>query len=331
MPLSNYAKARIIIYIITFLLSLLGNGCVVLVTFKKILSRQSVTAFKLLITHLAFVDFLVSCNTFVLIPNELNNAEADDGLPMCTFKRMLRQAPLTASIATILIIAIERYRGIAKDFRYRKWTVRRVCVSLVIVWIISIGIYIPSMVWLKTTRGTVDCKEVTSLQNKRIYAVFLITFEYVVPLAIIAFCNYKIITVIRRRSRAMTEVLSDENKQRDLEQRKTTRILIAIVIGFAILALPNQIFFAYLDIADKRGKYSETWDVLQMLGILLLLHTSFNAAVYSIMDNQFRTDAKELCCCCNKKAGSSKRTSSSTSSTSANKSGSRERHAMSAV
>ena len=102
--------------------------------------------------------------------------------------------------------------------------------SLVIVWIISIGIYIPSMVWLKTTRGTVDCKEVTSLQNKRIYAVFLITFEYVVPLAIIAFCNYKIITVIRRRSHAMTEVLSDENKQRDLEQRKTTRYFRSIAI-----------------------------------------------------------------------------------------------------
>ena len=106
--LSNYAKARIIIYAVTFLLSLFGNGCVVLVTFKKLFARQTVTAFKLLITHLAFVDFLVSCNTFVLIPNELHNAEADDGLPMCTFKRMLRQSPLTASIATILIIAIER-------------------------------------------------------------------------------------------------------------------------------------------------------------------------------------------------------------------------------
>ena len=107
-PLSGYAKIRIFIYIITFVLSLMGNGCIMLVTVRKLFARQSITAFKLLITHLALVDFLLSCNTFVLIPNELHNTEADDGMPMCTFKRMLRQIPLAASIGTIAIISIER-------------------------------------------------------------------------------------------------------------------------------------------------------------------------------------------------------------------------------
>lgn len=103
-----YARARIIIYIVTFILSLLGNGCVILVTLRKLGTRQTVTAFKLLITHLAFVDFLFSCNIFVLIPNELYNAEANDRLPLCIFKRFLRQVPLEVSIGTIVIIAVER-------------------------------------------------------------------------------------------------------------------------------------------------------------------------------------------------------------------------------
>ena len=107
-PISTYAKVRIILYMLTFLLSLLGNGCVIFVTIRRFFKRQSVTAFKLLITHLAFVDFIFSCNTFVLIPNEIENTEADDGLPMCTFKRMLRQSPIAASIGTIVVIAIER-------------------------------------------------------------------------------------------------------------------------------------------------------------------------------------------------------------------------------
>ena len=109
LPLSTYAKVRIIVYIIALLLSLLGNGCVILVTLQTFFAQKCVTAFKLLITHLAFVDLLFSCNSLVLIPNETHNAESDDGLPMCTFKRMLRQTPLTASIGTITIIAIERY------------------------------------------------------------------------------------------------------------------------------------------------------------------------------------------------------------------------------
>ena len=81
------------------------------------------------------------------------------------------------------------------------------------------------------------------------------------------------------------------------------RILIAIVLGFAFLALPNQIFFAYLDIADNRETFSKASDVLQLFGIILLLHTSFNAAVYSVMDENFREDARKLCCFCNRKGG----------------------------
>ena len=76
------------------------------------------------------------------------------------------------------------------------------------------------------------------------------------------------------------------------------RILIAVVLGFALLALPNQIFVVYLELADYRESLTEAWDVLQLFGILLLLHTSFNPAVYSIMDSQFRNDVKELCCFC---------------------------------
>ena len=107
-PLNNYAKARIIIYIATFLLSLLGNGCVILVTLRRFYRKQPATAFKLLITHLAFVDFLFSCNVFVLVPNEIYNAESEDGLPMCIIKRFLRQVPMEASIGTITVIAVER-------------------------------------------------------------------------------------------------------------------------------------------------------------------------------------------------------------------------------
>ena len=106
--LSAYAKIRIIIYGLTFILSLLGNGCVMLVTLRKSVKGETITAFKLLITHLAFVDFLFSCNIFVLIPNELFDAEADDALPMCIFKRLLRQVPMEASDGTIAVIAIER-------------------------------------------------------------------------------------------------------------------------------------------------------------------------------------------------------------------------------
>ena len=104
--------------------------------------------------------------------------------------------------------------------------------SLIIVWIASVILYIPTITWLKTTRGDVDCKEVTSLQNKRIYAVTLILVEYVLPLTVVGYCNFKIIKVIRARNQRLAEIQSEENKQRDKEQRKTVRYQTLYVLFF---------------------------------------------------------------------------------------------------
>ena len=97
------------------------------------------------------------------------------------------------------------------------------------------------------------------------------------------------------------------------------RILLAIVIGFAVLALPNQIFFGYLEIGNKFHVFTQEWDILQMSAVILLFHASFNAVLYSIVDEEFRRDVKELFCCCFEKFTLSRdRSSFSTSATGVN-------------
>ncbi len=104
-----FSKVRIIIYVIAFILSFFGNGAVMLVALKKLRSKVSIPAFSLLLTHLAFVDFLFSCNAIILIPNEIHNEENQNGIPLCSFKKYFRQTPFMAAIGTITVIAIERY------------------------------------------------------------------------------------------------------------------------------------------------------------------------------------------------------------------------------
>ena len=108
-PISIYSRVRIIIYALAFILSLIGNGCVMLVTLKRLRARTPVTAFALLLAHLAFVDFLFSCNAFILIPNEISNQESYDTIPVCQVKKLMRQTPFMAAIGTITVIAVERY------------------------------------------------------------------------------------------------------------------------------------------------------------------------------------------------------------------------------
>ncbi len=173
--------------------------------------------------------------------------------------------------------------------------------SLLVVWIFSIAIYIPGIYVIKVKASGVDCYEGWSIASQRINNVFILLAEYVVPLIILGFCNYKIIVCIRGRQKfnlGRDNSNARQREQQDRELKKSARILVAIVLGFAIICLPNQIYAFYVKFSVDGEPTGNTWDILQMFGVLLLLHTSFNPAVYSIMDKNFRKEAKMVCCHC---------------------------------
>ena len=92
--------------------------------------------------------------------------------------------------------------------------------------------------------------------------------------------------------------------QRQKEQKRTVRILMAIVLGFAILTLPNAVLFLYVDFSTTI--HPSTQDIIHAFAVILLLHTFFNPVVYSILDKSFRQDVKFIYTCvwcgCSEKA-----------------------------
>ena len=108
-PLTIAQNIRIVIYLLSFLLSLNGNGSIIIIMLRDVYFRKTITAFRFLIAHLALTDFLFSLNTFHLVPSEINHGEEFDTLGLCFFWRMFRQIPFMASVGTITVIAIERY------------------------------------------------------------------------------------------------------------------------------------------------------------------------------------------------------------------------------
>lgn len=93
--------------------------------------------------------------------------------------------------------------------------------SLLIVWVLSFAVYMPSTFSIRTTRGDIDCAEHMSKMSRKLHTVFLMLAEYIVPLSIVSFCNYKIVKVLRNRRRDV--ILANEDEQHDAEQRKTIR------------------------------------------------------------------------------------------------------------
>ena len=94
-----------------------------------------------------------------------------------------------------------------------------------------------------------------------------------------------------------------------------------------MIALPNQIFFIYLDLGDKYESFSEAWDPLELVGVLWLVHSIFNPIIYSVMDEKFRDDVRHMCCCCCHSLGIGPRSRSSTVNTTSSQNHA-ERYAM---
>ena len=114
-----------------------------------------------------------------------------------------------------------RYKSISHDLSVRKWSKRRVCVSLLIVWVVSFAVFIPETISVDTKDGDIECYKNMNLALIRANAVFLLLVEYVLPLCIIGFCNYKVIRVIK--SRKMIRLQTQDMQERDNEQKKSVR------------------------------------------------------------------------------------------------------------
>ena len=187
-----------------------------------------------------------------------------------------------------------RYRGITSAVA-RKWTYKRVLVTLIPIWFISVVIYIPHMLVFRLNSR--NCEEKWSKTiYKHFYSIFLLLFEYIFPFTMIGFCYAKIAMTLAKANKRIGHF--DANPQviqRQKEQKRTVKILVAIVLGFAILTLPNAILFLYVDFATTI--HPKTQDIIHAFAVILLLHTFFNPIVYSILDKNFRRDVKFLYTC----------------------------------
>ena len=68
-----------------------------------------------------------------------------------------------------------------------------------------------------------DCENDMSLQSRRVHAIAMIILEYFLPLAIIAYCNYRITRIIKTRRKQIEALQSSAHAQPREEQRKTYR------------------------------------------------------------------------------------------------------------
>ena len=254
-----------VMYIITMLVSLVGNILLLYIVWKKP-DVRSLTSF--MFVNMAVADLLV---TLVVIPYSVSDFYTHGVWPMTgligqiTCKAVLFIAffTISTSILCLTFMAIDRFYAVVYPFRQLLWF-RKPKVLTPVVWLLSMALMsiVPVFMVLQPENSNNKCKanfEILGEKSRVIRGIYIYFFviNYLLPVSVIS-----VLYTITARKLWFHEAPGDnlnQNRQRQQQtKRKVVRMLIIVFTAFALCWLPGQVFQLYWAVTGKESPIVET-------------------------------------------------------------------------
>ncbi len=284
----------ILTYSTIFLFGVTGNSLVIYVVYK-FKNLRTVTNF--FIVNLAVADLLV--NTLCM-PSTLVYTLYDDwkfGQVLCFMLPCAQSMAVHVSTITMNVIALDRHRSIVYHMETKMS--KDVCaVVIVVTWAVSALLASPLAIFREY--GTFDLSPDKSIHvcaenwpgssmNATIYSVSELLVQYGLPLVINSVAYIRIWNKLKKTCGGRND--------RHQRRKKTTKMLLTMVVVFAVSWLPLQAFHLAADI-DSTVLYMKDFKLLfTVFHILAMCSTFVNPILYGWMNNNYRTAFLSVCKC----------------------------------
>ena len=246
---SSIKAVKILGYILVMMVSFLGNSVIIATVVRN---KKMRTTVNYLIANMAASDLLIS--TFA-VPVQLSEIVLGPrrwlitrtvGLISCKLAYFLQDVSSTVSIQSLVVIAFDRYRGIAFPFHPAMVTVRRCKIIIPLVWLNSMclhAIYFYT-VRLVSHNGQTYCifSWAPAFHPQRAqeqYVIVLLVFVVTLPLSIIALLYSRIICSLKKEGTARC---SSFYRQRHTENTRVFKYIFAIMVAFLFCVLPMYVY-----------------------------------------------------------------------------------------
>uniref|UniRef100_A0A8D0G777 Neuropeptide FF receptor 1 n=1 Tax=Sphenodon punctatus TaxID=8508 RepID=A0A8D0G777_SPHPU len=300
------AATFIIAYLFIFLSCMAGNSLVCLVVVKN---QRMRTVTNLFILNLAISDLLVGifCVPTTLMDNLIT------GWPfsqvVCTMSGLVQGMSVSASVLTLVAIAMDRFHCIVLPFRERLSLLKAVII-IIVVWLLAIAIMCPSAVMLtvarmeghfmvlsdakNTTYPLYTCYEAWSDSNMRkLYTTILFTHIYLVPLTLIVLMYGRICLKLCNATVPITEhppCSSSGTNSTSKKRIKVIKMLILVALLFMISWLP---LWTLMLLVDYTNLTDDHLDLLSSYFFpfahwLAFSNSSINPVIYGYFNENFR-------------------------------------------
>lgn len=274
-------SVKLILYAAIFLTSIIGNTLVCLVVCQQQRLRTSTNYY---IVNLASADLAI---TLICIPFDVviqqNNYIWPFGKFLCMLIYPLMTMSTFASVGTLTAIALNRYTAVSRPMRVRS-SKKIAKIAIVVIWTISFLFVLPYILVLKVNQKS-HCVETWSSVWRTIYTIFIFVFQYIIPLTIITIA-YIIIGIQLRKNR---QNLTAAHRRQDKDVAKVARMMVIVVIIFAVSMLPNHILWLheeFTQLSREARKFRRSF--LDWGALLIYANSCTNPIVYSICIEEFR-------------------------------------------
>jgi len=266
----------LIVYVVTFVLGVVGNILVFLVIFAK---KERRTSNDIFLVNLAVSDLLtVSVSLplkFLLL--------VDPFIPMscfvCKILYPLMTVPYCASIFTITSMSMQRRNAILNPWR-GVMTHCRTLACAGAIWTLSILITLPLSIF--STKQGKNCVLAWTEKQQKIFVVSIFFIQYVLPLTVIIIAYVQICLNLKKYQK---NIVRQEVKKENIE---ITRTIAVIVFLFAVFTLPLQVFWMlYVYKLDEIG-YEAIGKLHLYAALLTDFHSCMNPLVYGALTRRFR-------------------------------------------
>ena len=302
--LNSLLLAYAILLMVTAILGAFGNSAVIAFYGKKL---RNLSPWKFLVLHLACCDFLFAIMQVLLalpaLTNEIGFLHWRFGVPLCKISRAARVLGSMIAVQNILIIAIERYKGILNPLG-QHGAKKRIKMALFASWLFGLASCIPILLVAEIDADKNGaCDDV--FDNKR-YAiawyVYLLVIFGLIPLLALGYLYGRIIASLRNPSKAnaiFNNLSDDQVRKRQASEARIIKMLIAVFVLFFLCVLPTRITELTASLIDVEKLPLAEFSALVYCGNLTYpLHVAVNPIIYGFMDKEFR---KALVSRCTKK------------------------------
>lgn len=186
--------ARIVGYTVLFICGVFGNSMVILAV--RIPRMRTVT--NVLIANLGLADLMVVLFNIPSVVTYAHLWQWPFGEALCKVLQFLQGLTLNASVGTLIAIAMDRYWHIVL-YRRRKISLRQAYRIILVIWVCSILIPFPLLIYCKVLLLVINnqeyilCEEVwPDIQSRQAYTMIIFLALYLFPLLVIS-CLYAII------------------------------------------------------------------------------------------------------------------------------------------